>query len=198
MNKFTMKYLYDTGEGKVFREVYIGYENDSVGCTTVDKELDDLVKDIDALLFVSENDGGIRTAGAPDKCFYCASKIGNYHKPNCVTINRNVTYSILFNEKVGPHKESQIVGTFMRNDPIYWDVGMCEFHKNESSWCSMNAIDDDTIWLDTEAANVAQKEIEELDEKGCCFCGVLSFKFEEAENWPKGEKRYKFLSITEV
>lgn len=151
--------------------------------------LDEIVQRINDLFLVREDDDGIRPAGKPDACFYCNSKVGYYHSPECVILTRNVKYSVIV--------EDQVVGTYIYSDPIGWDVDMCEYHKNDSSWCTGTALDDGITWLDTSEAKTAQTKILELP-KESCPCGILSFKFEEAENWPKGETKYEFISIYET
>lgn len=69
-----------------------------------------------------------RPAGKPDECFYCNQPVGGEHKPECVCIVRKV--------RVRVSAEIDIWR------PADWDLGMVEFHLDESSWCSTNIIDE--------------------------------------------------------
>lgn len=75
---------------------------------------------------VTKDDKGIRPAGDKDKCLYCGSKIGEYHKENCVTITKRVKvmYSFCIEIEV----------------PKSWDKEQIEFFRNESRWCADNSI----------------------------------------------------------
>ena len=75
---------------------------------------------------VLKSDDGIRPAGKPDECFYCHSKVGEYHGRECVTIKKLVKLKYTFVVDV--------------EVPHYWTKDDIEFHRNESSWCASNAI----------------------------------------------------------
>lgn len=77
---------------------------------------------------VLPDDDGIRTAGNPDECFYCQSKVGEQHKPDCVCVLKRVKVRYSFEIEV--------------SIPWGWDAQNFEFHRNESSWCANNAIDE--------------------------------------------------------
>jgi hypothetical protein len=77
---------------------------------------------------VTSDDHGIRPAGKPDACFYCGSKVGERHGPDCAVVVKRVRvrYSFEFDISV----------------PHHWTKETVEFHRNESSWCASNAIDE--------------------------------------------------------
>lgn len=53
--------------------------------------------------------------------------------------------------------------------PRSWDVHMIEFHRNDSSWCSDNAL----------------SELNDLIKNGDhCLCAYTSFRYIEEENDP--------------
>ena len=79
---------------------------------------------------VTPDDDGIRPAGKPDECFYCHQKVGEKHTPECVMVTEDRLYNVWFD---GNH-----IGTWTRADPAHWDIDMCRFHKNESTWCANN------------------------------------------------------------
>lgn len=94
------------------------------------------------------DDDGIRPAGQPDECFYCQQKVGQPHKPDCVILNRKVKIKYTYEIEVEvPHS---------------WDKHDIEFHRNESSWCAGNSLD--------ELNDYAEK----LDKEGSCLCGCFS------------------------
>lgn len=73
------------------------------------------------------NDLGIRPAGKPDACFYCQSKVGEEHKPDCVMVSKKVHIQFKFEMAVSvPHD---------------WDEHMINFRYNESGWCADNFIE---------------------------------------------------------
>lgn len=117
---------------------------------------------------VTADDDGIRPAGPPDECFYCQKKVGSYHNRKCVTVKKRVRYNVLF--------KNVVVGTFDRDDPHFWTEYDCNFHKNESSWCADNALDE-IQWKDPSIFERIQAAANVSDED--CYCGVLSFEFLE-------------------
>lgn len=120
---------------------------------------------------VDVKDDGIRPAGKPDECFYCHSKVGQQHGLDCVIVTKIVEYNVLF--------LGTVVGIFQRDEPYYWDNDHCEFHKNESSWCKSNALDD-IVWRDTEIALKLKKELNENEANDVsCACGVIDFEVNE-------------------
>ena len=77
---------------------------------------------------VLPNDDGIRPAGPSDECFYCQAKVREAHAFDCVTIHKKVRVRYIFDIEV--------------EVPYVWDKQQFEFHRNESTWCANNAIDE--------------------------------------------------------
>ncbi len=96
---------------------------------------------------VLENDHGIRPAGKDDECFYCHQKVGQEHKPDCVTRCRTVVVEFAFR--------------ITRAVPEHWDAKHIEFHMNEGSWCTSNIL----------------CELEALDNRLGCLCWEAEGKF---------------------
>lgn len=126
---------------------------------------------------VQPDDNGIRPAGRADECFYCHSRIGKPHGPECVTVEKVVRYRVYMNldERSRPGRRGKYVGTFTRPDPYFWTAHDCEFHKNDSSWCATNAVDE-IVWGDPKDAEALE---EYLTKNGDCACGPLSFEYDE-------------------
>lgn len=72
------------------------------------------------------NNHGIRPAGKPDECFYCQAKKGSQHNQDCVVRERTIVMEM----------KVEVVMSV----PEHWDQDMCNFHKNESSWCADNIL----------------------------------------------------------
>lgn len=70
------------------------------------------------------DDEGIRPAGPPDACFYCAQKVGELHTGGCVIRERTVVIRYTVEIVV--------------REPEDWDSGRVEFAHNESSRCQSN------------------------------------------------------------
>ena len=81
-----------------------------------------------------------------NNCFYCQRPIGQPHKTDCVLIRKKAKVKLTI--------EYDIVV------PAFWDEHDIEFHRNESSWCKSNLID----------------ELEEID-KERCLCSIADFKY---------------------
>lgn len=77
---------------------------------------------------VLPNDDGIRPAGAPDECFYCRQKIGQPHGRECVAVHKKV--KVLYTYEL----EIEV--------PYFWTKENVESHRNESSWCASNGIEE--------------------------------------------------------
>ena len=91
------------------------------------------------------DDDGIRPAGQPDECFYCGQKVGQPHKLDCVILTRKV--------KIRYSYEIEI------EVPHSWDKDTIEFHRNDSSWCAHNSLE----------------ELEEFGDKdNGCLCSYFS------------------------
>ena len=114
---------------------------------------------------VLSDDHGIRPNGQPDECFYCRRKVGQPHSLDCVMVRSLVEYEVLNGDGV--------VGIYRCFDPFGWGPENCEFHKNDSSWCSDSAVDE-TEWTDQETGNRARR-MRDGDEQ--CTCHMLSFRF---------------------
>lgn len=100
---------------------------------------------------VAPNDNGIRPAGKPDECFYCRSKVGVPHKPDCVSVTKKVWVRYSFQLEIEvPHS---------------WTEDDLEFHHNEGSWCANNSIDELTEAFrgDGQACACASFECEYLE-----------------------------------
>ncbi len=80
---------------------------------------------------VMPDDDGIRPAGTPGECFYCQQAVGQPHERDCVVVTKRVRLRYTFEVIV--------------EVPHAWDQTMIEFHRNESSWSSSNAL----VELDT-------------------------------------------------
>ena len=86
-----------------------------------------------------------------------------------ITERKNKYYVMLNGNKIG---------TLIWSDPISWDKYRCEYHKNDGTWCTNNALEDIT-WLNDKISKSLIKEIERLDDELCCACGLLEFKWGE-------------------
>jgi len=73
------------------------------------------------------SDWGPRPAGQPDECFYCREAVGDAHKADCVCLRKAVVlkYEVLMVVSV----------------PQSWTKKDIEFHRNDSSWCFSNDIE---------------------------------------------------------
>ena len=105
---------------------------------------------------------GSRSCSARRECFYCHVAEGHPHESDCVCVLKLVEYVVSAHGKV--------VGTFQTYDPCSWTPHNCEFHKNESSWCTDNALDA-IDWTD----DSMDREIDALEEEQCT-CGLLEFR----------------------
>ena len=110
-------------------------------------------------------DEGIRPAGKPDECLYCKTKRGGQHKSDCVIRGRTVVLEMRV-------RYTTIV-------PESWTEEEILFHRNESSSCANNSIEElERIkdWRDEDAArgcwcsdteHVFVREATEEDEERC-------------------------------
>jgi hypothetical protein len=89
----------------------------------------------------------MRPASSKRQCFYCYQPIGATHKDDCVLISKNVIIKFSINLEV--------------RVPAHWDADMIEFHRNESSSCASNVLD----------------EIAEIEKAHGCLCGAGEFSF---------------------
>lgn len=100
---------------------------------------------------VDPDDHGIRPAGKPDACFYCSSVVGTEHARDCVIVTKRV--------KVRYTLEIEV------DVPYAWNKEFFEFHRNESSWCADNVVDEITAY------------VERLDSEGGCVCDNFKAEF---------------------
>jgi hypothetical protein len=120
---------------------------------------------------VLTDDYGIRPAGAPDECFYCRSKVGELHSPECTVIVKKIEMLVL---ATLPDKTVHY-GRWARDVPHHWNQDMCEFSVNQGTWCADNLLrehnrrnvtwDSDAAWKGLEAVGPVK-----------CLCGVLKFQ----------------------
>ena len=71
--------------------------------------------------------GGPGTRADPNQCFYCKQKTGEYHKADCVSVNKKVRIRVSWDIEV--------------TVPMHWTKEDIEFHRNEGSYCSDNDIE---------------------------------------------------------
>ena len=88
-----------------------------------------------------------RPAGDKNRCFYCGQKIGEYHKEDCVLINKKVLVRATIEYEV--------------NVPNNWKKSDIEFHRNDGTWCSSNML----------------RELDEIIKEDGCLCPHTKFKF---------------------
>ena len=77
-----------------------------------------------------------RPAGKPDECFYCKAPMGAPHKWECVIPTKRVRLRTTFEYEV--------------DVPRSWDAENIEFHRNESSSCAQNIIQDIETFAEAE------------------------------------------------
>lgn len=88
-----------------------------------------------------------RPAGRDGVCTYCQEPFGATHKSDCVLVQKKVTVRMIVEYEI--------------NVPASWDGDMIEFHRNESSWCADNALD----------------ELEGIIERDGCLCQACRFEY---------------------
>lgn len=96
----------------------------------------------------------MRPASPLEECFYCGEPIGEFHKSECVLINKKVKIKMIVEYEIA-----------VPND---WDQEEIEFHRNEGTWCSDNALD----------------ELEEIAREDGCLCQKTTFEFVEVTSDP--------------
>ncbi len=94
---------------------------------------------------VTSDDTRSKGAGSIEKCFYCKGLLGKEHDSDCVCLKKAVKLKVSI----------EIVVEVPRS----WDQEMIEFHRNDSSWCANNFID----------------EMQRQAEAGCA-CSFTSFE----------------------
>lgn len=95
---------------------------------------------------VTESNGP-RPGGPAGECLYCHREIGREHAEDCVCRRRSVVIRATIEYAV--------------EVPENWDQYEIEFHRNDSSWCASNLIDD----------------LRRLDLSEGCLCAVVKFEF---------------------
>ena len=73
-------------------------------------------------------ENGPRPAGRPDECFYCGQPLGALHKDDCVLFKKTIRV--------------RAIVEYVIAIPAEWDKEMFEFHRNESSWCGTNGLEE--------------------------------------------------------
>jgi len=87
-----------------------------------------------------------RPARMDGTCFYCSSKIGEAHKNDCILIQKTVKVRAVIDYEI------QV--------PADWGKYQIEFHRNESSWCADNALE----------------EMKAYGEAHGCLCGHIKYE----------------------
>ena len=88
-----------------------------------------------------------RPANPTPVCFYCDQPVGDKHKKECVLIHKKVVVKATIEYEI--------------EVPNFWTAEDIEFHRNESSWCSNNIIE----------------ELEDTRRKLGCLCECIEFEF---------------------
>lgn len=96
----------------------------------------------------------MRPASPERQCFYCQQPIWSDHKDDCVLINKKVKVRMIVEYEV--------------EVPASWGKEDIEFHRNEGTWCTDNAL----------------IELDELDNEKGCLCGITKFEYIGEESDP--------------
>ncbi len=112
-------------------------------------------------LLVTKDDS--RPAGKPGECFYCRKKIDEPHTWECVI----------------PEKVVRVKTTFeyMIRVPRSWDAHNVEFHRNESSSCADNILQDLEAYANSEGCLCSSQVTEYISE-----APNYTFKEKESDN----------------
>lgn len=86
-------------------------------------------------------------AGKIGHCCYCQQEIGTPHKDDCVCIKKKVRVRLTIEYEV--------------EVPSFWDKENIEFHRNGSSWCASNLLE----------------ELEKIEKEQGCLCPVAEFEY---------------------
>ncbi len=82
------------------------------------------------------------------------------------------TYRVEFEDAPGVHRR---ICTWVTSDLVSNSKHDCEFHKNESTWCASNLLEEGvTIGLAAEDLEM----LEEIAVEGRCLCPYLTFTLE--------------------
>ena len=68
----------------------------------------------------------MRPRSSARQCFYCKQPIGKVHKQDCVLVKKTVKVRMIVEYNV--------------DVPAHWAAEQIEFHRNNGSWCSNNAL----------------------------------------------------------
>lgn len=121
---------------------------------------------------VDAKDDGIRPAGKPDECFYCNQKVSNPHGRDCVVVTKLIEMRVIAALPDGTEHR----GLWQFREPFAWDAEMSEFHKNDSSWCAGNLLNQrdagSVIWEGPAPWDALAALSEDR-----CLCNVLRFEF---------------------
>jgi len=105
----------------------------------------------------------MRPASDERRCFYCHQPIGGVHDDDCVLVCRKVYVRM---EVIYPVEV-----------PAFWDKDMVEFHRNESSWCKSNAVDELHELFCQPPIRSLRDMLENPDAQ--CMCGSATFEYVE-------------------
>ena len=122
---------------------------------------------------VDPNDDGIRPAGKPDQCFYCQQTVGTPHGKKCVIVTKLVEMRVTLKMNGRTYR-----GIWEVREPYSWDARMSEFHKNESSWCANNFLNEEecgTVAWESDDTAIWKALSAISDEE--CLCDRLHFEF---------------------
>lgn len=90
----------------------------------------------------------MRPASSERRCFYCGRDIGEEHAADCALVHRRAIVRAVIEYEV--------------EIPAHWDAQNVEFHRNGSSWCQGNMI----------------QELEQLEREHGCMCAAnVHFEF---------------------
>ncbi len=97
-------------------------------------------------------------------CFYCSQPVGAEHKPDCAMRKRTVVIKMTLE--------------YVVDVPEHWTKENIEFHRNDGTWCSDNALGE---------LEELSKYLETSD-KGC-LCSAAEFEYLR-EATTEDEERY--------
>jgi len=97
------------------------------------------------------------------RCFYCQQLMGDEHKVDCLLIQKKVKVRMVVEYEI--------------EVPAHWDKGDIEFHRNDGTWCTNNAIDE------------LQSLVVDNDEEISCLCSYAKYKYLGGESAPFLEEK---------